>query len=198
MLKVEKEYKELYGDIPDDRMAIMDIMLQGVNLKRQKKHVYDEINRITNIGWKTISFKIFLVPKATPRPRSGKNGVFYVKGASDNRKVFRKFMEDQEFDIIKTPTKFDCTCYFPIPSSMTIVERICAEMGFIRPISKPDWDNVAKTYCDMCQDFLIYDDSLIVDGRCRKYYSLKPRIEITMSYMESYDSDYNRKKTEKK
>ena len=81
---------------------------------------------------------------------------------------------------------------------MNKIERVLAEMGFIRPISKPDWDNVAKAYCDMIQGFLIYDDSLIIDGTSSKYYSLKPRIEITIEYMEDFDSDFNRKKMKKK
>ena len=78
------------------------------------------------------------------------------------------------------------------------IEKVAAELGFIRPISKPDWDNVGKTYCDMIQDLLIYDDSFIIEGTTKKFYSIKPRIEITLSYMEDFDSDFNRNKILKK
>ena len=45
-----------------------------------------------------------MVPKGTPRPRSGKNGVFYVKGASDNKKIFKEFIRDNDITLISTPT----------------------------------------------------------------------------------------------
>ena len=65
-------------------------------------------------------------------------------------------------------------------------------------MSKPDWDNVGKAYCDMIQDILIYDDSLVVEGVSKKFYSVKPRIEITIEYMEDYDCEFNKKKITKK
>ena len=46
----------------------------------------------------------------------------------------------------------------------------------------------------MIQNLLIYDDSLIVEGISKKFYSVKPRIEITLSYMEDFDSQFNKKK----
>lgn len=187
-------YNEKYGDIPSDYEGRMNYLLNSLNLKRQKTEVFELISNIAKIKMKRISYVIYLLPKATPRPRSGKNGIFYVQGAKDNRKLFMNFMKNQEFNIITTPTKFYCNAYFPIPSSMNASEKICAELGFIRPISKPDWDNVAKTYCDMCKGFLIYDDNLIIEGISKKYYSVKPRIEITIDYMETFDSSFNQKK----
>ena len=43
----------------------------------------------------------------------------------------------------------------------------------------------------------MYDDSLVVEGVSRKWYSVKPRIEITIEYMCDYDSDFNKKKIKK-
>lgn len=197
MLKIEKDYKKEYGDIPSNALSRVDYLLNKINLKRQKKSVLDEIKRISNIKWKSLSYTIYLLPKATPRPRSGKSGIFYVKGAKDNHRIFEEFMMNQDIDLITTPIKFHCISYFPIPSSMNGVEQICAELGFIRPTSKPDWDNVAKAYCDMTQDLLLYDDSLVVEGTSMKFYSIKPRIEITIEYMEDFDSEFNKKKIKK-
>lgn len=198
MLKIEKEYNNKYGEIPNDTCGRMSYLLENVNITKSNKRVTEEIQRINNIKWKTLRYTIYLLPKATPRPRSGKNGIFYVKGAKDNKKFFEKYMIDQDTEIITTPTKFYCTSYFPIPKSMNNVEKICAELGFIRPVSKPDWDNIAKAYCDMCQGCLLYDDSLIIEGVSKKYYSVKPRIEIVIKYMVDYDSNFNKKKFYKK
>lgn len=200
MFKIEKDYDELYGDIPSDYEGRLDYLLTNVvRPNKFKETVYSYIKRISSIKWKTISYTIYLLPKATPRPRCGQNGIFYVKGANDNKKLFKEYMKNIDTqELIYTPTKFNCVCYFPIPKSMKGVEKVIAELGFIRPISKPDWDNVGKTYCDMIQDLLIYDDSLIIEGTTKKFYSVKPRIEITISYMKDFDSEFNRNKIFKK
>lgn len=198
MLKIQKDYIDEYGDISKDSLTRIDQLMKNTNLSRYKINVYDEIHRINLIKWKSLSYTIYLLPKATPRPRMGNRGIFYVKGASDNRKIFEDFFVNQDIPLITTPTKFHCTSYLPIPKSMNIVEKLCAELGFIYPTSKPDWDNLAKAYCDMIQGTLLYDDSLVIEGISKKFYSTKPRIEITIEYMDDYDSAFNKRKIEKK
>ena len=199
MLKMEKEYLKEYGNIPKEFTYRIDELLKEANLSRYKIHVYEEVHRIFHIEWKTFKYTIYLLPKATPRPRSGKNGIFYVKGSSDNKKFFEKnFIKQEDIPLITTPTKFACRSYLPIPKSMHPVEKILAEMGFIYPVSKPDWDNLAKAYCDMIQGIILYDDSLVVDGLSQKRYSTKPRIEIEISDMTDYDSQFNKNKILKK
>jgi hypothetical protein len=193
-MNIEKEYNKLYGDIPKYNNERIDYLLKDTNLKRNKLKVYDEIQRINSIKWKKKSFTLYIIPKATPRPRSGKNGIFYVKGASDNKKFFKEFIKDKELEIINTPCKIECISYLPISKSMNSVNKILAELGFIRPISKPDWDNLAKAYCDMIQGYLLEDDALIIEGISKKYYSIKPRVEITIEWMESFDCKYNEDK----
>lgn len=193
-MNIEKEYNKLYGDIPKYNNERIDYLLKDTNLKRNKLKVYDEIQRINSIKWKKKSFTLYIIPKATPRPRSGKNGIFYVKGASDNKKFFKEFIKDKELEIINTPCKIECVSYLPISKSMNRVNKILAELGFIRPISKPDWDNLAKAYCDMIQGYLLEDDALIIEGISKKYYSIKPRVEITIEWMESFDCKYNEDK----
>lgn len=193
-MNIEKEYNKLYGDIPKYNNERIDYLLKDTNLKRNKLKVYDEIQRINSIKWKKKSFTLYIIPKATPRPRSGKNGIFYVKGASDNKKFFKEFIKDKELEIINTPCKIECISYLPISKSMNNVNKILAELGFIRPISKPDWDNLAKAYCDMIQGYLLEDDALIIEGISKKYYSIKPRVEITIEWMESFDCKYNEDK----
>lgn len=195
---MEKDYEEKYGDITEDYEERIDQLLTPIKTDSRRKILQEEIFRIRNVEWITKKFTIYLLPKATPRPRLGQRGVFYVKGAKDNKKLFKKFINDNDIDIITTPTKFTCKSYFPIPSSMNQIEKVLAEIGLIRPISKPDWDNVGKAYCDMLQGLILYDDSLIVEGVSKKYYSMKPRIEITISYMKEHDSGYNRKKMKEK
>lgn len=194
-MKLENEYQELYGNIPRGNTERLFQFLEHHNLSRQKKSFFDEVKRITNIQWKKIQFTIYLLPKATPRPRSTSAGsFFYVKGAKDNKAFFRKQMSKLDLPMIYTPCKFECISYLPIPKSMNVIDQILSEYGFIRPIIKPDYDNLIKTYSDMITGTLLVDDSVIVDGYSSKYYSWKPRIEITLEYMVDFDSKFNYKK----
>ena len=194
MKKIQREYLDAYGDIPEHATARMEMVYRDAKL-RGKDNIIDLMHEINTIGWKTHSFVIYVVPKGTPRPRSGANGVFYVKGAKDNHILFKEFAESVGgFEPIKTACKFECRSYLPIPHSMTKQERVLAELGFIRPISRPDWDNLGKAYCDMIQETLLEDDAQVIEGISKKYYSIKPRVEIDIQYMEDFDSKYNRRK----
>ena len=75
-------------------------------------------------------------------------------------------------------------------------EIILAELQHLQNVSKPDWDNVGKTYSDMIQNSLILDDSLITVATTRKLYSIKPRVEIKIRYRLSFDCKYNKRKVE--
>ena len=190
------EYEEKYGSIPNDRdERLQFIMSKAKDQDRTFSSVPKEIERIRKIKWKTIKYVIYLIPKASPRPRKSMNGHFYVNGAADNKRFFRNFYKETlDTPIIDTPCKFYCDSYLPIPNDMSLVNQFLAELGLIRPLKKPDFDNLAKTYSDMTQGILLFDDALIIEGISRKWYSCKPRIEITFKYMEEYDSDYNRKR----
>jgi len=195
MKKFEKEYLEKYGNVSTNKEERVKELKDALSPK-QKQQYLEHLNLIRNNQWLSQSFTIYLLPKGTPRPRSGKFG-FYVKGAKDNRAYFEKYLEDKETTFVTTPCMFTCQVYLPIPSTMNKVEKVLAEEGYIRPISKPDWDNLAKAYCDMIQGFVIYDDAIIIHGECDKFYSTKPRIEITLYWMEHFDSFFNKKKIEK-
>ena len=200
MKKIEMDYKKKYGNISKNEVKRMDDLLSSMKMtKKSRDELFPHIKRNLNIEWKRIDFTVYLVPKATPRPRHNiAKNIFYVMGAKDNKDIFKKFIKNYDGDIITTPCKFTCLSYLPIPSSMSSVEKILAELGLIRPISKPDFDNLAKTYSDMIQGTLLFDDALIVEGVSKKFYSTKPRIEISIEFMIEQDSLYNKKKMTKK
>lgn len=196
--KIEREYNEKYGDIPCENL--LEFLTQKTKISKKRKNNIDElVAKLQNTKWNELEYIFYIIPKATPRPRKGRNNIFYVKGAKDNKEFFKRFCKDiDDFPMIHTPAKIQIDCYFPMPSGMNYNEKILAEMGYIRPTSKPDWDNVAKTYCDMLQDTILSDDSYIVEGLCRKFYSVKPRVEVHIQYMEDFDSMYNKFKYLKK
>lgn len=193
------KYQEQYGHIPRNFIDRFDYLLEHVKLT--DKHLHDlrvKIKSFFNHKWEQDKYVIYFLPKATARPRlSGFTKKFYVTDAKSNNDTFKKFCEEAGIQqLITTPCKILIETYYPIPN-LNKIDTILAELKLIRPISKPDWDNVGKTYSDMIQNNVILDDSLIIDGRSVKYYSIKPRIEITLEYMTAYDCKYNKTKIEK-
>jgi len=195
-----REYKEKYGEIPNNIYDRFVYIVQELKLKvKEVEKIKEAILRLKRARWVELDFIFYFLPKATPRARySGRTKVFYVKNASDNSQIFKDFIEnsDDEYDLIVTPCKFYCDLYMPMPAQMSKIEKILAELKLLVAIPKPDWDNAGKTYSDMIQKHLLLDDCLIVDGAVRKFYSFKPRIEIHLEYMEKFDCKYNKKKVE--
>ena len=76
---------------------------------------------------------------------------------------------------------------------MTQNEIYLAEIGKIRPLIDPDFDNFCKSYMDAIQGVLISDDNIITDAQIKKYFSIKPRVYIELAYQTRPDSRYNEK-----
>jgi Holliday junction resolvase RusA-like endonuclease len=196
-----KNYNEKYGDIPKQFNERIIFLLDFFKISDKNLiKVKEKINRYKQCEWYSIDLIINFVPKATPRARTSKFAKhFYVSDASSNSKLMEQFVKNnlQEYPIITTACKFYCKTYFPTPvSQMSKEDILLSELGVIHNMSKPDWDNLGKTYSDMIQKHLILDDSNIIDGRVQKFYSIKPRIEIHIEFMEKYDSKYNKKRVE--
>ena len=65
----------------------------------------------------------------------------------------------------------DLTFYLGIPTSWSKQKRIQASQGVIRPIKKPDTDNLIKSVTDACSGLLWVDDCIITDLSARKRYT---------------------------
>jgi len=70
------------------------------------------------------------------------------------------------------------TAYYTIPASASHKKQRMMESGEIRPIKKPDMDNVLKVVADALNAVAYRDDTQVVGCQLRKYYSRQPRIEV--------------------
>jgi Holliday junction resolvase RusA-like endonuclease len=70
-----------------------------------------------------------------------------------------------------------------VPESWSKRKRDLALAGRIRPVSKPDWDNLAKT-CDALNKIVWVDDARVVDGRIVKWYGPEPEVEIRVGVVD--------------
>lgn len=71
--------------------------------------------------------------------------------------------------------------FFSTPKSVSKKKLFAMLDRLLRPIKKPDWDNIGKIVCDALNGIAYRDDSQIVDGLVRKFYAETPRVIVEIS-----------------
>ncbi len=144
-----------------------------------------------HIGWSTVKITINNEPKPSQRPRLSGYRV-YVPGAYKNAAFFNKNVLPTLGDLwIDTPCKMNVDIYAKTPNSFSKAQKLLAEMKILRPWSHTgDIDNYCKSAMDQIQPNkkrghkgILADDSLVIELTSNKYYSISPRYEITITYM---------------
>lgn len=205
------DYVSKYSDIPIDykerlswlydKLHITDVQAFQILNKRDMM--------LESLLFYDTQIVLFEVPEGSPRPRfriiNRTNisnmalsnpefvHVYSLTGKEDN--VFMKrLMSQEDFTaldkMICTPCIVDIYAFFKTPSYYNKEDTILAEIGLHRPIYKPDWDNLGKKYSDMFNANVWLDDTLVVDGAIHKYYSILPRIEIRLRYLNMVYNKY--------
>ena len=72
------------------------------------------------------------------------------------------------------------TAYYGIPKSAPRKRRELMEANQIRPMKKPDADNVSKIILDALNGLAYHDDSQVVELTISKKFSLYPRVEVEL------------------
>lgn len=202
----QKEYMSKYGDIPLDFKERLNYMVTMYNVS------YDEMidilrernRRLNNLYYTTIRIILNVVPEGAKRPRYrfvNRGNVVnaaitdssfihvYSPGAAANHDYMKRLVNQEEIiqlqHLICTPCDVHFKAYFPTPKSFNKQEIFMAELGVNRPIVKPDWDNIGKLYSDMYNSNIWIDDALTIRGTVDKFYSILPRVEIDLSYLNA-------------
>lgn len=205
------EYEQKYQDIPKDYLERLSYMYDFYHITEKK--AYDIIQKrqqlLNNLYYQEIRIVLYEEPEGSPRPRfrivnrgnlkanaisaSQFVHVYSITGASDNNYMKRLITENDFIgldQLICTPCDVEYCCYFKTPSSYSVSDIFLAEIGLERPLTKPDWDNVGKKYSDMMNRNIWLDDTFVIDGHVRKYYSILPRIEIRLLYANQVFNRY--------
>lgn len=195
-----QEYHSAYDHIPKDYMERLAYLYQESKFtKEDMNYLFSKIDELTTAKWNWVKYIFYMDPKATPRARLNPNTfTFYVSGAKFNKDIFNKFKEqhsDMEV-VISTPCHIETKTYFKTPTSMSIREKMAAELELLAHVNNPDWDNLGKSYSDMVQETLVSNDSIVSRGEVQKFYSILPRIEVTVHFMTVYDCKYNKRTIE--
>ena len=214
------EYVEKFGDIPVDFKERLDWMYDKLNITEEQAYaiLHKRDMMLQALEFYDTKIILFEVPEGTPRPRfrivNRKNlanmalsnpnfvHVYSITGAEDSA-YMKRLMTEEDFtfvnQMIYTPCKLDIKAFFKTPSSYNKEDTILAEIGLHRPITKPDWDNCGKKYSDMFNANVRRDDTLVIDGSVHRFYSILPRVEIQIKYLNmvynkfQYNSRVNRK-----
>lgn len=136
-----------------------------------------------------ISFTIYGDPVAQGRPRFSNAGGFvraYDPKKSRDYKDYVKLaaVEHAPPALLEEPLILEVYIFRPIPKSFSKKKAAEAEHGLLRPTSKPDVDNYLKGIKDALKAVIWKDDSQVVDVYAGKFYSVKPRIEVTIKQAE--------------
>lgn len=134
-----------------------------------------------------IAFTVPGEPKGKGRPRLGRSGHAYTPHDTAVYENLVKvcFKESHPMHVpLEDGVAVDITAYYGIPKSTSKKRRFGMLMRLIRPLRKPDLDNVAKIICDSLNGIAYHDDSQVYDLHVRKYYDDQPRVDVRIEWSE--------------
>ena len=142
---------------------------------------------------KEIKIVIYGEPVPQGRPRFARMGnyvhAYDPQKSKDYKRLVRYWVTQHlkkidSFKPLENALYVDITFWLSIPSSWSKKKRIEADSGVIRPIKRPDADNLFKSL-DALNGLLWVDDSIITDLHIRKRYTAElARTEIIVKEVQ--------------
>lgn len=125
-------------------------------------------------------------PKGKARPRmSTKTGIAYTpKDTIQYENWIRTCYLEQAGAKLEGQIEATIIAFYSIPKSISKKKRQQMLEGLIRPVKKPDVDNLAKSVLDSLNKIAYDDDSQVVECNVKKFYSDNPRVEVEISQMK--------------
>ena len=196
------EYQNKYGNIPKDYIERLEYLYNKLNIddKKSEEILQARMNYINSTYYKTIRMILYEIPEYTPRPRAriiNKSGIInavtgnnsfiqiYSITGKQNKEFMKMYTKQNLYELdqlLCTPCDIEYNTYFPTPSYYNKTQVFLAEIGIDRPINKPDFDNIEKSYADAFTGNVWIDHIVVVDASFHKYYSILPRVEINLKY----------------
>jgi len=140
-----------------------------------------------------ISFTVPGEPRAKARPRfSRKTGHTYTP---DKTVAYEELIRQRYMDATQERFADDAevhaiiAAYYAIPKSVSKKKAMDMRRGAIRPIKRPDVDNLAKIVLDSLLGIAYRDDAQVVGCAVRKYYDDIPRVCVTLFEVNGDDND---------
>lgn len=132
---------------------------------------------------KQYQFTVYGEPKAKARPRVTRSGFAYTpKDTVMYENLVRTSFAEQCHPerLLDGEIEASIIAYFKIPQSAPSKKKKQMVDGKIRPVKKPDLDNIAKAILDSLNERAYRDDSCIISLTISKLYSEQPRVEVIL------------------
>lgn len=142
---------------------------------------------------KTVTFMVPGEPAGKGRPRfsirKSRDGGSFVSVRTPDKTVVYENLIKLEYEHQTGRHRFpddsmlemEIEAYYGIPKSASKKRRGAMLVGEIRPVKKPDADNVVKAVADALNDIAYKDDTQIVDCSIHKFYDTEPRVVVTIT-----------------
>ena len=91
-------------------------------------------------------------------------------------------------DQLQGPTRVRIRAFMPMPQALAKhkTKGPAAEAGQLRPVKKPDLDNMCKLL-DALNGIVWPDDNQVVELVAEKFYSVRPRLELVAEMLPATD-----------
>lgn len=212
------EYEDKYSEIPKDYCERLDWMCDKYDLSEKKMYsiLSKRDSMVQALYYNDLVVILYEEPEPTPRPRfrlvnrhnlineAMNNSKFvhvYSINAKEDSLYMQRIVESDllELDnIIHTPCVVEYNIYMKTPSVFNVEDTFLSEIGLIRPINRYDWDNLGKKYSDMYNHNIWIDDTIVISGTVNKFYSILPRVEIKLKYLNYLYNKYQYNSMKKK
>lgn len=199
----QTEYDEKYAEVPRDYNERIAWMIEKFNISPRMMDQIIEKKRAMEYNLQYYDYMVveYSYCHSKPRPRYRLAGIrnymdaakinssfihVYSPNAAEDFKSMHRLIGDELDQLhlfIQTPCTIMINVYEQTPNSFSIPDKFLAEYGLIPSISMNDYDNYLKATSDRLNTNLWLDDSLVVSGTVNKYYSMLPRQEIFIRYL---------------
>ena len=134
-----------------------------------------------------VRFEILGEPEGKGRPRFRRAGQYVTTYTPDKTVAYENLVKleyrrqcDDYMFAEGVALDVRITAYYGIPKSTSKKKRADMETFKIRPMKKPDTDNVVKVILDSLNSIAYKDDVQVVDCQVRKFYGATPRVVVTI------------------
>jgi Holliday junction resolvase RusA-like endonuclease len=126
-------------------------------------------------------------PIGKARPRWSPHGVYTAQKTMSYETLIKELftINYPGFKPIEGPVAIILEIFQAIPKSAAAKKKAEMIKGKIRPVKKPDADNVLKIFGDGLQGIAYRNDTQIIEAHVYKFYSETPRAELILKELET-------------
>lgn len=130
-------------------------------------------------------FKIPGKVQAKQRPRFSKSGIVYTPKETrvyENfvRVCYSDYADQYKWEPYVGQIRAEVEVFVQVPKSDSKLKKQTKLVGEIRPTTKPDCDNLAKSILDSLNGLAYQDDKQVVELEVKKFYAEQPEVKVKL------------------